>query len=266
MSRSPWEVSDELWALVEPLLPVPERVFGRPRVSDRAALEGILFVLVTGIPWRALPAAAGVRLGRHLLAALGGLDAGRGLGAAARRAARPSCAAWIASTGRGRAWMAAMCRLKRGSQTGPSPVDRGRLGAKHHLIVDARGLPLAWSATAGNRHDVTQLMPLLDRIPAVGWPRRDAPTPSRDDRRRPRLRLRQVPPPAAPARHPSPHRAGARPSTAPDSAAGAGSSSAPSPGCTPSNDSPPLRTPRRHPRRLGLACCIICSRRLHTDF
>ena len=30
-------------------------MFGRPRVSDRAALEGILFVLVTGIPWRALP-------------------------------------------------------------------------------------------------------------------------------------------------------------------------------------------------------------------
>jgi transposase len=42
------------------------------------------------------------------------------------------------------------------------------LGAKHHLIVDARGLPLAWSATAGNRNDITQLMPLLDRIPAVG--------------------------------------------------------------------------------------------------
>ena len=55
MSGSPWEVSDELWAVVEPLLPVPERVFGRPRVSDRAALEGVLFVLVTGIPWRALP-------------------------------------------------------------------------------------------------------------------------------------------------------------------------------------------------------------------
>ncbi len=55
MSRSPWEVSDELWALVEPLLPKPERVFGRPRLSDRAALEGILFVLVTGVPWKALP-------------------------------------------------------------------------------------------------------------------------------------------------------------------------------------------------------------------
>jgi transposase len=34
--------------------------------------------------------------------------------------------------------------------------------------VDARGLPLAWTATTGNRNDVTQLVPLLDRIPRVG--------------------------------------------------------------------------------------------------
>ena len=50
-------VSDELWAIVRPLLP-PERPKpkgGRPRVSDRAALAGILFVLKTGIPWEALP-------------------------------------------------------------------------------------------------------------------------------------------------------------------------------------------------------------------
>jgi transposase len=37
---------------------------------------------------------------------------------------------------------------------------------KHHLIVDACGLPLAASTTPANRHDVTQLLPLLDRIPA----------------------------------------------------------------------------------------------------
>ena len=33
------------------------------------ALEGILFVLVTGIPWRALPAQLGYGSGCHLLAA-----------------------------------------------------------------------------------------------------------------------------------------------------------------------------------------------------
>jgi hypothetical protein len=52
--------------------------------------------------------------------------------------------------------------LKRGPATGPSPVDRGRAGSKHHVLTDATGIPLAVLLTGGNRHDVTQLMPLLD--------------------------------------------------------------------------------------------------------
>ena len=50
-------VSDELWAVIAPLLPEepPKPKGGRPRVSDRAALTGILFVLKSGIPWEMLP-------------------------------------------------------------------------------------------------------------------------------------------------------------------------------------------------------------------
>src|SRR5918998_4900160 len=50
-------VSDALWAAVEPLLPPepPKPKGGRPRVPDRAALTGILFVLQSGIPWELLP-------------------------------------------------------------------------------------------------------------------------------------------------------------------------------------------------------------------
>src|SRR2546425_6286151 len=51
-------VSDELWQLVEPLLPKVERrdrFPGRLRIEDRKALTGILFVLKTGIPWEYLP-------------------------------------------------------------------------------------------------------------------------------------------------------------------------------------------------------------------
>src|SRR5215207_3898055 len=58
MAVPPWVVSDELWALVEPLLPKPARRFrypGRKRRPDRQALCGILFVLHTGIAWRHLP-------------------------------------------------------------------------------------------------------------------------------------------------------------------------------------------------------------------
>ena len=65
---------------------------------------------------------------------------------------------------------------KGGSETGPSPVDRRRNGSKHHLLVDASGIPLAWTVTGGNRHDVTQLLPLVERVPPVrgnvGRPRR----------------------------------------------------------------------------------------------
>jgi transposase len=50
-------VSDELWAIIAPLIPPEPRKprGGRPRVPDRAALTGILFVLKTGIPWEYLP-------------------------------------------------------------------------------------------------------------------------------------------------------------------------------------------------------------------
>ena len=50
-------VSDTLWAVIEPLLPpeAPKPMGGRPRVPDRAALTGILFVLRSGIPWKMLP-------------------------------------------------------------------------------------------------------------------------------------------------------------------------------------------------------------------
>src|SRR5678815_3259218 len=50
-------VSDELWALVAPLLPKepPKPKGGRPRVPDRAAPAGIVSVLRTGCPWRLPP-------------------------------------------------------------------------------------------------------------------------------------------------------------------------------------------------------------------
>ena len=69
---------------------------------------------------------------------------------------------------------------KGGSETGPSPVDRGRAGSKQHLLVEQSGLPLAWSLTGGNRNDVTQLIPLLEQVPAVaGLPGRPRRRPER---------------------------------------------------------------------------------------
>jgi transposase len=50
-------VPDELWALIEPILPKHPYVpgVGKPRVADRVCLTGLLFVLKTGIPWEDFP-------------------------------------------------------------------------------------------------------------------------------------------------------------------------------------------------------------------
>ncbi len=92
---------------------------------------------------------------------------------------------------------------KGGAATGPSPVDRARNGSKHHLLVDATGIPLAWTLTGGNRHDSTQLIPLVDRVPPVrgrvGRPRRRPTRLSADrgydyDSHRRQLRQRGITP------------------------------------------------------------------------
>ncbi|MGW1917632.1 IS5 family transposase [Streptomyces sp. NPDC002076] len=165
----PWLVEDGLWERIEPLLPVVERRFrypGRRRIDDRR-VPGILFVLYTGIPWRHLPQElgpgsgmtcwrrlrdwneAGVwqRLHELLLAELrwaGMLDFSR--------------AAVDSSHVRA---------MKGGPATGRSPVDRGKTGSKHHVIVEAHGIPLAVSLTGGNRNDVTQLIPLVQAVPPI---------------------------------------------------------------------------------------------------
>jgi transposase len=55
-------VPDELWMFINPLLP-PEPTGGRPRVPDRAALAGIIYVLKCGIPWGVLPKELGLGSG-----------------------------------------------------------------------------------------------------------------------------------------------------------------------------------------------------------
>jgi transposase len=69
--------------------------------------------------------------------------------------------------------MAATSVLFKGALTGPSPVDRGRTGSKHHLLTDPSGIPLAISLTGAHRNDVTQLLPLIDSLgPVRGKPGR----------------------------------------------------------------------------------------------
>jgi transposase len=48
-----FDLSDEKWALLEPLLPKSRK---SARVDDRKIVNAIFYVLRTGMPWRDLPA------------------------------------------------------------------------------------------------------------------------------------------------------------------------------------------------------------------
>ena len=52
-----YELSDDEWATIRPMLPNKAR--GVPRVDDRRVLNGIFWVLRSGAPWRDLPNAFG---------------------------------------------------------------------------------------------------------------------------------------------------------------------------------------------------------------
>ncbi|MFF7923579.1 transposase [Streptomyces mirabilis] len=70
-------------------------------------------------------------------------------------------------------------RQKRGSLTGPNPVDRGKKGSKLHVLSDAQRIPLAVAVSGANRHDSLALKPLIRGIPAV----RSRPAPAWTDQR-----------------------------------------------------------------------------------
>jgi transposase len=166
---------DELWDIIEPLLPVgPEG--GRPPVPHRAVLTGILFVLKTGIPWEDLPVEMGCGSGMTCWRRLRDWQADgtwdkihRELLGRLRGADKIDWSRALVDSSPVRAAYG-------GGATGPSPVDRSKPGSKHHAITDASGVPLASSVTAADRNDVSELAPLFGKLPAVpgtvGRPRR----------------------------------------------------------------------------------------------
>jgi transposase len=162
-------LSDELWAVIEPLLPkwTPSPKGGHPRLDDRKALTGILFVLKTGIPWEDLPCEMGCGSGMTCWRRLRDWQADgtwdkihRVLLGRLRGADKIDWSRALIDSSFVRAAYG-------GADTGPSPVDRAKAGSKHHVITDANGIPLAWSVTAANVNDISQLAPLLNAIPEV---------------------------------------------------------------------------------------------------
>ncbi|WP_267361755.1 MULTISPECIES: IS5 family transposase [unclassified Methylobacterium] len=170
-------VPDDLWAVIEPLLPSePEKPKGgRPRSSDRAALAGIILVLRTGMQWKHLPRSDVGCSGKTSWRRLGVWQAA-GVWAALHRVMLGQLQdADALDWSRAALDSASLPAKKRGSATGPNPTDRGKPGTKRHLVVDANGTPLGLTLTGANCHDSRMLAATLDAVPGVRTGRRGRP-------------------------------------------------------------------------------------------
>lgn len=160
-----WHVPDDLWALLAPILG-PEKAagtVGRPARPSRVIFDAVVYVLRTGCQWHALP--------RHVYAPPSTVHA--------------RFSQWVHAGVFHRAWQVLLTRYDGvigidwkwqsldgaitkaplgGEATGPSPVDRGKLGTKRSLLTDRRGAPLAVVVTAANTHDKTVALQTLDAI------------------------------------------------------------------------------------------------------
>lgn len=160
------QVKQAVLAAIRPLLPEPPKDplgRGRPRVSDEICLLGIWLRLISGMAWESIEQILERKVSDTTL-----------------RARRDD---WIAAGVFNKLVAEAWAAYDRiigfdlddvaidGSQhrspcggegTGYNPFDRGKLGWKWVMAVDANGIPLGWTTAGANRNDFALLQDVMD--------------------------------------------------------------------------------------------------------
>ena len=167
------EVTEAIWAAIEPLLPPPDgsHPLGchNPRIPDKVCFRGILIRLVTGSSWVDIEAIMDYEVSDTTLR--GRRDEWINAGVFDQLAAE-ALAAYdriieldldvVALDG-------SLHKAPGGGQgTGPNPTDRAKLGWKWSVATDRAGIPIGWSIDGANRNDVKLLTPTLDAIEVNG--------------------------------------------------------------------------------------------------
>lgn len=162
-----YRVSDALWAVLQPLLPVHVNTHrfggGRPRVPDRLCADAIFYVLRTGCQWQALDQTelcphstahdryqAWVQAGVFLKlwqAGVSEFDELQGLDWA-----------WLSMDG------AITKAPLGGEESGPNPTDRGKSGVKRSLLTEGHGVPVALRVKGANRHDMKMVRQTIESV------------------------------------------------------------------------------------------------------
>lgn len=162
-----FRVSDALWAVLLPLLPVHVNTHrfggGRPRVPDRLCADAIFYVLRTGCQWQALDQTELV----------------------AHSTAHDRYQEWVQADVFVKLWQAGVEQFDElkgidwsfsstdgamtkaplgGEQTGPNPTDRGKDGVKRSLLTEGHGVPIGLAVAGANRNDMKLLRETLESI------------------------------------------------------------------------------------------------------
>jgi putative transposase len=171
-----YRISDDLWAVLQPLLPVHLNTHrfggGRPRVPDRPCADAIFYVLRTGCQWQALDHTAlcahSTAHDRYQEWVKAGVFVPLWKTGVAQFDARKGLEwNWLSRDG-------ALTKAPLGGdETGPNPTDRGTSGVKRSVVTEGHGVPVGLAVAGANRHERKMMRQTLEHL--VG--ERPAPTP-----------------------------------------------------------------------------------------
>ena len=159
-----YEIYDELWKKIEPLIPPPKpkKKAGRPRKDDRKMMTAIFYILRTGCQWKTLPRSLGAPSTVH--------DRFQEWREAGLFEAMWKAGLMEYDMKKGIEWEwqsmdGAMTKAPLGGKgTGANPTDRGKKGTKRSMLTEGSGIPLSVAVDGANRHDKKLVKVTLDAI------------------------------------------------------------------------------------------------------
>ena len=160
-----WEVSDDLWGRIEPILEKAwprRRGPGRPHIDWRKCINGIIYHMRTGCQWNALPKEFGDDSSVHRWfqrwCELGVMEQIWADLVAECEELKQVHWDWQSADG-------CMGKARHGGdKVGKNPTDRGKNGTKRSVIVDEQGGPLGVVIDGANRHDAKLLEATIEAI------------------------------------------------------------------------------------------------------
>ena len=154
-------ISDFMWNEIKDIIPNKKSKFGRPETPSRKVLNGVFYVLKTGVSWKYLPREFGApstihgRFRKWLKA--GTFEKIMDIATHYYAKNIPEPIRWIATD-------TSSCKAPFACWAGKNPTDRGKLGIKKSIVVDFYGMPLAVCVGPANQHDSKFLEKTIDKL------------------------------------------------------------------------------------------------------